>query len=123
MGVRIRCAFHCSVGVNGSVNVTVSPFVHGSKDFFSVSVFTASRSCTLDSHFYLEASDATAFDFQANLNSFWVASRETWNWSNVVWNETGSEVVFQSQGSVDISPVQSNAYALSFSLMGIDSCG
>lgn len=123
LGVGTLDLLHRSVGANGSVNVTIPPFVQGFKDFFSVSVFAASRSCSLDSHFYLEASDTPAFDFLANLNSFEVPSRETWSWNQAVWNETGSEAILQSQGSISVSPVQSNAYGLSFTLKGVDSGG
>ena len=121
--MRVCCVFHRSVGVNGSVNVTVPPVVLGSMDFFSVSVFTASRSCSLDSHFYLEASDAIAFDFQANLNSFLEGSRETWSWDRVIWNKPGTEVTFQSHGTIGFVPLQSNVYKLSFTLTGVDPCG
>lgn len=74
--MRVFSVFHRSVGVNGRVNVTAPLTVQGSKDYFSVSVFTASRSCSLDSHFYLKASDPIAFDFQANVNSFLEGIRE-----------------------------------------------
>ena len=113
---------HLSVGVNGRVNVTVPLTVQGSKDYFSVSVFTASRSCSLDSHFYLEASDPIAFDFQANANSFLEGSRDTWSWNRVVWNKAGTEVTFQNYGTIGVAPVQSNVYTLSFTMTGTGPC-
>jgi len=96
--------------------------VQGSKDYFSVSVFTASRSCSLDSHFYLKASDPIAFDFQANVNSFLEGSGNTWSWDRVVWNKAGTEVTFQNHGTIGVAPVQSNVYTLSFTMTGTDPC-
>lgn len=120
--MRVFSVFHRSVGVNGRVNVTAPLTVQGSKDYFSVSVFTVSRSCSLDSHFYLKASDPIAFDFQANVNSFLEGSGNTWSWDRVVWNKAGTEVTFQNHGTIGVAPVQSNVYTLSFTMTGTDPC-
>lgn len=121
MGVRNEKSYHCRVGVNHSLNVTLDPFLEElRKDYFTISVFTASRSCSLEtpghSHFHYESSLLSSIDYSNLLNSSQLIDSNTAESMNVSWIEdTG---VFMNSSRIVATLFPSPIIRLTFTLMG-----
>ena len=99
MGVGKEGFFHCRVGMNHSLNVTLDPFLEElQKNYFTISVFTASRSCSLQatehSRFHYESSLVSSVDYSFLLNTNQSLRANTTESISVLWSEAvNTEIV------------------------------
>ena len=121
MGVGKRESLHSRVGVNHSLNVTLDPFLEElQKNYFTISVFTASRSCSLQapehSHFHYESSLVSSIDYTYLLNTNQSLRLNTTESISVFWTEDIALLNYDSQILATLFP--SPIFRLTFTLMG-----
>lgn len=121
MGVGKEGFFHCRVGMNHSLNVTLDPFLEElQKNYFTISVFTASRSCSLQatehSRFHYESSLVSSVDYSFLLNTNQSLRANTTESISVLWSEDTALLNYDSQILTTLYP--SPIFRLTFTLMG-----
>lgn len=110
-----------SVGVNEGVNVTLDSYMYElKKDYFSVSVFTASRSCSLQSsehsHFHYESSLVSCVDYTTLINTNQSLTLNTTESTSITWEDDVAAFSYLSMMKASILP--SPILRLTFTLVG-----
>lgn len=113
-----------SVGVNKFVNITLDPFLLDMhKNTYSVSVFAASRTCSLEppqrSSFLYETSNLPLVSPELLLNTLTpIAPSTNVVHSNAIWDPTNSTVTLTLNSFLLASIPPSSVYRIQFAVQG-----